>query len=95
MIEQLFEVPRHDCVENVEEVGSVTILALPEIVGKVPHDLFLLLDKRPKLSDTELIVVRHKDPFNLRNEQQVLLFIEHLLDKVFRNLLVGHQIILT
>ena len=72
-----------DCVHDVEEVNAVRDLSFREGVRHELHELAVLTHLRPKVLDTELVVVRHVDAPHLVHPQQAFLPVEDLLEEIF------------
>ena len=84
------------CLQDVEHVGAVWVpwLTVRIWVGKVQHELGVLLNLGPDLLDRELVKFGHLDGAKLGVLEQLLLLLEDQLEVVLVDHVVRRQVVL-
>ena len=75
----VISIERH---HNVPEVSSVNLPAFRKLVGHIATELWILNHGRPKVLDTELIVLRYVDPLNITQIEKRFLFLQDLPEEI-------------
>ena len=83
MFDYLFNVGRINSIQNVEEELAVWIFLVGVFVLEIDHDLWIILESRKDVFDGKLIVPRHIDVSHRVHWQELLLYFQHFLEKIF------------
>ena len=83
MLNQCWGVLRIEGHHDIPEVSSVNLPAFRKLVRHIAAELWILNHGRPKVLDTELIVLGNVDPLDINHVEKALLFFQDWLKEVF------------
>lgn len=92
IFDKLLQILPLKCIEYIEEVFAIRYSALSHLRRKIPHELLISLQHRPKLDHSQFIVEGNMNSLDLIEFQERFLLNKNFFQKIFVEHVVRRQV---